>query len=174
MSPHTILVSGTSTLPLSALQAATRRPDRVVLANYANPPYIVPLVEVMRNERTSDETVASVCALLREALWLVQKVFMTPRDVDTIMKTSIGWRWFVAGPFEVFDVAGWDLVLAVASWLLPYLESSPEVPPIVKQKVERGELGVKTGNGFYEWTPASADALRQRSIHAFAHASSRE
>jgi 3-hydroxybutyryl-CoA dehydrogenase len=198
---HTILVSGTSTLPLSALQAVTHRPDRVLLANYSNPPYMVPLVEMMRNERTSDDTVTTVYdlltkigkrpviiqkeipgfianrlqgALLREALWLVQKGFVTPHDVDTIMKTSIGRRWSVAGPFEVFDVAGWDLVLAVASWLLPYLESSPEVPQIVKEKVERGELGVKTGKGFYEWTPASADALRQRIVHAFAHASSRE
>jgi len=198
---HTILVSGTSTLPLSELQAVTHRPDRVLLANYSNPPYMVPLVEMMRNERTSDDTVTTVYnlltkigkrpviiqrevpgfianrlqgALLREALWLVQKGFVTPRDVDTIMKTSIGRRWSVAGPFEIFDVAGWDLVLAVASWLLPYLASSPEVPRIVKEKVERGELGVKTGKGFYEWTPESADALRQRIVHAFAHAASRK
>jgi len=199
--PHTIFVSGTSTLPLSELQSVTNRPDKVLLANYSNPPYIVPLVEMMRNESTSDETVTTVYdlltkigkrpviiqkeipgfianrlqgALLREALWLVQKGFVTPRDVDTIMKTGIGRRWSVAGPFEVFDVAGWDLVLAVASWLLPYLESSPEVPPLVKQKVERGELGVKTGKGFYEWTPESADALRQRIVHAFAHVQSIE
>ena len=199
--PHTILVSGTSTLPLSELQSVTNRPDKVLLANYSNPPYIVPLVEMMRNERTSDETVATVYdlltkigkrpviiqkeipgfianrlqgALLREALWLVQKGFVTAQDVDTIMKTGIGRRWSVAGPFEVFDVAGWDLVLAVASWLFPYLESSPDVPLIVKQKVERDELGIKTGKGFYEWTPESADVLRQRIVKAFARAQSME
>jgi len=198
---HIILVSGTSTLPLSELQSVTNRPDRVLLANYSNPPYLIPLVEIMRNESTSDETVKTVYdlltkigkhpviiqkevpgfvanrlqgALLREALWLVQKGYVTPRDVDTIMKTSIGRRWSVAGPFEVFELAGWDLVLAAVSYLLPYLESSPEVPPLLKQKVEQGELGVKTGKGFYEWTPESAEALRQRIAQALARAQSME
>jgi 3-hydroxybutyryl-CoA dehydrogenase len=198
---HTILVSGTSTLPLSELQSATNRPDRVLLANYSNPPYLVPLVEMMRNERTSDETVTTVYdlltkigkrpvviqrevpgfvanrlqgALLREALWLVQRGFVTPRDVDTIIKAGIGRRWSVAGPFEVFELAGWDLVLAAGSSLLPFLESSSEWPPILKQKVDQGELGVKTGKGFYEWTPESAEELRQRIAQAFASTYSKE
>lgn len=176
---RTILVSGTSTLPLSELQSVTNRPDRVLLVNYSNPPYLIPLVEIMRNEKTSDETVKAVYdlltgigkspviiqkeipgfvanrlqgALVREALWLVQRGVVTPQDIDIIMKNGIGRRWSVAGPFEVFDVAGWDLLLAAAPNVLPYLESSHELPPLVKQKVERGELGVKTGKGFYEWT----------------------
>ena len=192
--PHTILVSGTSTLPLSDLQSVTQRPDRVLLANYANPPYLVPLVEVLRNERTSDETVATVCdlltrigkrpvviqreipgfvanrlqgALLREALWLVHNGIVTPQDIDTIITGGIGRRWAVAGPFEIFDLAGWDLVEDVTSWLFPLLETSPAVPPIVTQKVQQGELGVKTGAGFYEWTPESAAALRQRIASVF-------
>jgi len=86
------------------------------------------------------------------------------------MKNGIGRRWSVAGPFEVFDVAGWDLLLAAAPNVLPYLESSHELPPLVKEKVERGELGVKTGKGFYEWTPESAEALKQRIAQAFARA----
>jgi 3-hydroxybutyryl-CoA dehydrogenase len=191
---HTILVSGTSTLSLSELQSVTNRPDKVLLANYSNPPYMVPLVEMMRNERTSDETVTAVYdlltkigkspvviqrevpgfvanrlqgALLREALWLVQRGVVSARDVDTIMKAGIGRRWSAAGPFEVFELAGWDLVLAAGSLLLPFLESSPEWPPILKEKVDKGELGVKTGRGFYEWTPESAEALRQRIAQAF-------
>ena len=189
----TILVSGTSTLSLSDLAAATQRPDRVLLANYSNPTYLVPLAEVMRNETTSDETVATFCdlltrigkkpvviqkevpgfvanrlqgALLREALWLVQRGVVTAQDIDTIIKSSIGRRWAVAGVFEIFELVGMDLVLAVAEYLLPRLESSPEIPPVLREKVELGELGVKTGNGFYEWTPDSADALRQRIAHA--------
>jgi len=59
-------------------------------------------------------------------------------------------------------------------YLLPYLESSPEVPPVLREKVERGELGVKTGKGFCEWTPESAEELRQRIALAFAHAQSME
>ena len=192
---RTILVSGTSTLPLSDLQSVTNRPDRVLLVNYSNPPFIVPLVEIMRNERTSDATVTTLfellveigkrpvviqreipgfianrlqAALLREALWLVQRGFVTPHDIDAIMKYGIGRRWSVAGPFEVFELAGWDLVIsALESGFLDSLETSTKVPPILKERVEHGELGVKTGKGFYEWTPESADALRGRVASAF-------
>jgi 3-hydroxybutyryl-CoA dehydrogenase len=106
-------------------------------------------------------------ALLREALWLVQKGVVTPQDIDTILTGGIGKRWAVAGPFEIIELAGWDLVEDVTSWLFPFLETSPVVPPIVIQKVQQGALGVKTGKGFYEWTPESADALRQRIAKAF-------
>ena len=189
----TILVSGTSMLSLSDLAAATQRPDRVLLANYSNPSYLVPVAEVMRNENTSDETVATVCdlltrigkkpvviqkevpgfvanrlqgALLREALWLVQRGVVTAQDVDTIIKSGVGRRWAVAGPFEVFELIGMDLVLTGLSYLFPHLENSPEIPPVLEEKVERGELGVKTGKGFYDWTPESTEALRQRIAHA--------
>ena len=188
-----ILVSGTSTLALRELASATRRPDKVVLANYANPPHLVPSVEVMRNQATSDETVATLCELLttvgkrpvviqqevpgfvanrlqmaltREALSLVQRGIVSPQDVDTIIKNGIGRRWAVAGVFEVWELAGWDLIAAMASWLLPDLDASHEVPQILRDKVESGELGVKTGKGFYDWTPESAGALRQRIAHA--------
>jgi 3-hydroxybutyryl-CoA dehydrogenase len=57
-------------------------------------------------------------------------------------------------------------VLAVAAYLLPRLENSTEIPPVLQEKVDRGELGVKTGKGFYDWTPDSTEALRQRIAHA--------
>ena len=64
--------------------------------------------------------------------------------------------------FEIFEIAGWDLVLAAHPYLVPALESSTEIPALLKERVERGELGVKTGKGFYEWPPEAAAALRQR------------
>ena len=188
-----ILVSGTSTLALSELASATRRPDKVVLANYANPPHLVPSVEVLRNEATSDETVATLCELLttvgkrpvviqqevpgfvanrlqmaltREALSLVQRGIVSPQDVDTIIKNGIGRRWAVAGVFEVWELAGWDLISEMGSWLFPDLEASNDVPQLLRDKIESGDLGVKTGKGFYDWTPESAEALRQRIAHA--------
>jgi len=168
----TILVSGTSTLRLSDLAAATQRPDKVLLANYSNPSYLVPLAEVMRKPVVIQKEVPGFVAnrlqgaLLREALWLVQRGVVTAQDVDTIIKSSIGRRWAVAGVFEVYELAGLDLVLAVAEYLLPRLENSTEIPPVLQEKVERGELGVKTGKGFYDWTPDSTEALRQRIAHA--------
>ena len=186
---RTILASNTSTLMPSTLASATQRRDRVLVTHYINPPFLVPLVEVAKSEDTSDETVATVTgllenvgkqpvvvakevigfiasrlqgALLREALWLVENGVATAEDVDVTIKTSLGRRWAVAGVFEVLEIAGWDLVLLIDSILFPELASSPDVSPVMKEMVERGDLGLKSGKGFYDWTPESAEALRQR------------
>ena len=185
---HTILASTTSTLLPSALASATRRPDRVIVAHYFNPPALVPLVEVVRGPETSDETVTTVrdlllhirqascacakeligfigvrlqAALGREACSLVERGVATAEDIDTVVKYSFGRRLAVAGVFEIADLAGLDVYLA-AGPVFRALESSTDVPTILQQKVERGELGVKTGQGFYTWTPESAAALRER------------
>ena len=190
---RTVLASTTSTFAPSELASATRRPEKVLVAHYINPPYLVPLVEIVPAKRTSSETLSTVrdllssigkrpvvvrqevpgfisvrlqMALAREALWLVQEGVASPEDVDTVIKTSLGRRWAVAGVFEVLELAGWDLVSTIASWLLPDLASSTELPPVLTDKLDRGELGVKTGSGFYDWTPESAEALRQRIAHA--------
>ena len=187
--PHTILASNTSTFMPSLLAAATNRPERVIVAHYFNPPHLLPLVELVRGELTSDETVETLralyegigkspavvqreapgfvgnrlqMALLREALAIVDAGIASPRDVDTIIKTSFGRRLAVAGVFEVFEAAGWDLTLAVADQLFPAIDRSPEPPLSLREKVARGELGLKTGRGFYTWTPESASALRNR------------
>jgi 3-hydroxybutyryl-CoA dehydrogenase len=101
-------------------------------------------------------------ALLREALAIVDAGIATPQDVDTIIKNGFGRRLSVAGVFEVFEAAGWDLTLAVASQLFPVIDRSTEPPQSLRDKVARGELGLKAGKGFYEWTPEEAAALRQR------------
>ena len=72
----------------------------------------------------------------------------------------------MAGIFEVFEISGQDLTLAASSYLMPYLNNSSEPSQVLRDRVERGELGVKTGKGFYDWTPETADALRQRIAHA--------
>ncbi len=186
---HTILASNTSSLMPSSLAAATQRPDKVLVTHYFNPPYLLPLVEIVRHRETSDETVTTIfdlltrvgkspavvqkevlgfignrlqAALLREALSIVEQGIATPGDIDTVVKAGFGRRYAAAGPFEVFEIAGWDLVFKVSQYLLPNLQSSTEISPILKQKVETNELGVKTGKGFYDWTPESAEALKQR------------
>jgi 3-hydroxybutyryl-CoA dehydrogenase len=184
-----ILASTTSALLPSALGRATQRPDRVLVAHYFNPPALVPLVELVRGPETSDETVATVrdvllrigkrpavvqtevpgfignrlqAALVREALSLVDRGVATPEDIDTVVKFSFGPRLSVAGVFEVGDLAGLDLYLSVGKLLFTELESSPEVPRVLREKVEQGQLGAKTGQGFYTWTTESAAALRDR------------
>jgi 3-hydroxybutyryl-CoA dehydrogenase len=192
---HAIFASNTSTFMPSLLAAATTRPEQVIVAHYFNPPHLLPLVELVRGELTSDETVATMralyegigkspavvqreapgfvgnrlqMALLREALAIVDAGIASPQDVDTIIRTSFGRRLAVAGVFEVFEAAGWDLTLAVADQLFPAIDRSPEPPPSLREKVARGELGLKTGRGFYDWTPESASALRNRISNALA------
>lgn len=186
---HTILASNTSTFRPSLLAAATRRPDKVLVAHYFNPPHLVPLVELVPGPGTADETLATMhallwsigkrpavvrreapgfvgnrlqIALLREAVSIVEQGIASPQDVDTIVRYGFGRRLAAAGPFEVFDAAGWDVVHAVAAQLLPQIASSTDIPPSVAEMVGRGELGIKTGQGFYAWTPASAAALKER------------
>jgi 3-hydroxybutyryl-CoA dehydrogenase len=189
---HTILASNTSSLLPGKLATATQRPDKVLVAHYFNPPYLLPLVEIVRGEKTSDETVNVVhgllkklgktpvivrkeipgfignrlqTALFREALSLVEKGIATAEDVDIVIKNGFGRRLAAAGVFEIWEIAGWDLILAVAENLVPEIENSTEVSPLLKEKVARGELGTKVGKGFYEWTPETIGALKERIAH---------
>lgn len=190
---HTILASNTSTFMPGQIAERVGRRDRLLVAHYFNPPYLVPLVELVRCQDTSDETVTTMfdlltrigkkpvivqkevpgfianrlqVALLREALHLVDEGVARPQDVDTVIKSSIGRRWAVAGVFEVSEAAGWDILAAVASELLPHINSLTELSSLVTELVERGDLGLKTGKGLYDWTPDSAEALRQRIAQA--------
>lgn len=186
---HTILASNSSTFIPSMLSSVTKRPEKVLVTHYFNPPYLVPLVEVVRHEGTSDETFETVykllvgigkrpvelrketmgfianrlqIALLRECASLVEKGVATPEDIDTVVQNSIGRRLSVAGPFQVFDLAGLDIISAIAVEILPDMESGQTLPSFVAKNVESGNLGVKTGKGTYDWTPETAEALRQK------------
>jgi 3-hydroxybutyryl-CoA dehydrogenase len=186
---RTILASNTSTLLPGMLASATHRPDKVLVAHYFNPPYLLPLVEIVPHGRTSEETVLTLhgllvkigktpvmvqkevpgfignrlqAALFREALSIVENGVASPEDVDTVIKNGFGRRLAAAGVFEIWEIAGWDLISAICANLFPSLESSSRVPALLTDMVERGELGTKAGKGFYEWTPGSVQALKQR------------
>ena len=196
LSPErTILASNTSTFMSSQLAPATGRPDKVVVANWWNPPYLLPLVEVVRGPETSNDTVETLAelltkvgkrpvvlqkeslgfignrmqiALLREAISIVERGIASAEDVDTVVKNSFGRRLAVAGPFEVFDIAGWDTIRAILSQLIPEIESSRDVPALIEEMVAKGDLGLKSGQGFYPWTSEAAASLRQRIAQALA------
>lgn len=184
-----VLASNSSTFMPSRMARATGRPDRVVVTHYFNPPYLVPAVEIVGGPETSNETIEVArrllskagkrsvvlkkeapgfivnrlqIALMREALSIVEQGIASAEDIDVVVRNSFGRRLAVAGPFEVFESAGLDVVLAMMDQLLPQIESSTEVPSAVREMVSRGDLGIKTGKGFYEWTPESGAALRRR------------
>jgi len=183
---HTVLATNTSGLSITRIAAATTRPDRVVGTHFWNPPHLIPLVEVVRGDETSDETTALACriiermgkspvvvhkdvpgfvgnrlqfALLREALAIVEQGIASVADVDTVVKTGFGRRLAVIGPLETADLGGLDVFLAIARYLLPELDCSTEPPALLAQKAQQGKLGSKTCEGFYRWTRAKAQAI---------------
>ena len=100
-------------------------------------------------------------ALAREAISIVERGIADGPTVDEALKNSFGMRIAMLGPIEGCDSAGLDLVLKIHNVVLKDLESSPNPSPLLKAKVEKGELGFKTGKGFYEsWTPEKIKSFR--------------
>lgn len=186
---HAILASNSSTFMPSLMAAVTSRPGQVLVAHYFNPPHLLPLVELVRSDETSDATIAAMhalytkigkspavvqkeapgfvgnrlqMALYREALAIVEAGIASPEDVDTIIHTGFGRRLSVAGVFQIFDAAGLDVTLAVADQLFPDIATSSTAPSLLREKVAQGDLGIKSGRGFYDWPPDEAIALRSR------------
>ncbi len=195
--PHTILASNTTALMPSQIGAKTKRADKILNTHYFNPPYLIPLVELIRSPETSDNTVSVTfdlltaigktpaiiekealgfvgprlqAALIREAFAIVEQGIASAETVDLVVRNSFGRRLSVAGPFEVFELAGWDLVLAAFEELYKDLNSSPNINPLLREMVDTDKLGVKSGKGFYEWTDERQQKLRERMSQALIHA----
>ncbi|MDE0085299.1 MAG: 3-hydroxyacyl-CoA dehydrogenase family protein [Candidatus Poribacteria bacterium] len=195
--PHTILASNTTALMPSQIGANTKRTDKILNTHYFNPPYLIPLVELIRSPDTSDETVSVTfdlltsigktpaiiekealgfvgprlqAALIREAFAIVEQGIASAETVDLVVRNSFGRRLSIAGPFEVFELAGWDLVLDAFEELYKDLNSSPEINPLLKKMVESDKLGVKSGEGFYQWSEERQQALRNRMSQALIRA----
>lgn len=180
---ETILASNTTALSVTAIARDCARPERVLSVHYYLPAHLVPLVDVIPGEKTSPEAVETARrfleelgkspvvfakdvpgsvgprlqqALIGEAIRLVQEGVATPEMVDRVLMQGIGRRLGASGAFDRLDLAGLDLVTAVLRG------SGRPVPPVLSQKVERGELGLKSGQGFYTWTPEASAAFEER------------
>ena len=187
--PHAILASNTTALMPSQIGENVKRKDQILNTHYFNPPYLIPLVELIRSPDTSDETVEVTfellttigktpaiiekealgfvgprlqAALIREAFAIVEQGIASAETVDLVVRYSFGRRLSVAGPFEVFELAGWDLVLAAFEELYKDLNSSSDINPLLRDMVESGKLGVKSQEGFYSWTDEKIQELRDR------------
>ena len=187
--PHAILASNTTALMPSQIGENVKRKDQILNTHYFNPPYLIPLVEMIRSPDTSDETVEVTfellttigktpaiiekealgfvgprlqAALIREAFAIVEQGIASAETVDLVVRYSFGRRLSVAGPFEVFELAGWDLVLAAFEELYKDLNSSSDINPLLRDMVKSGKLGVKSQEGFYSWTDEKIQELRDR------------
>lgn len=185
-SQDTILASNTSSFRITDIASFMKRPERTINTHWFNPPHIVPLVEVIRGEATSDETFDTTYNLLvkigktavriqkeipgflvnraqvalhREVLSLAEMGVASKEDIDLAIKTSIGFRLASLGPLRVMDLGGLDVWGRIFEQLLGEIDSSTELPKSLNEKVDRGELGTKTGKGFFEYSPESIQSL---------------
>ena len=187
--PDAILATNTSVMsPTEIASRATRR-DRIVGTHFWNPPYLIPLVEVVKARDCSDRTVETTMswlaeagkkpircnkdvpgfvanrlqhALWREAISIVEHGIADAKTVDEAVRLSFGLRLPVLGPLENADMVGADLALSIHNYVLPALEGSPRPSPLLADMVARGELGFKSGKGFMEWSEADIAASRKR------------
>jgi len=185
---ETVLASNTSGIPITELAAVCERPHRVIGMHWSNPPHLIPVIEVIKGERTDDRAAAVTTALverigmvparvdkdvagfvenrilyaiMREALHLLDEGVASAEAIDTITKWGIGYKLAVIGPLELLDVAGLDIYTSVASYLNKDLNASGEVSPTVTEKVAAGQLGIKTGDGLFSYTPERIQQLQQ-------------
>jgi 3-hydroxybutyryl-CoA dehydrogenase len=189
VAPDTILASNSSAIPATEIGRNLKHRERVVGTHFWNPPHLVPLVEVIQNEKTSDAVVRATMDLLRdagktpvhvrrdvpgfvgnrlqhamkrEAFALVAAGVCDAETIDIVVKEGFGARTAVLGPMEQSDLVGLDLALDIAEVLYEHLDRTAAAPSILREKVAAGKLGMKTGEGLRKWTPQSADAVRER------------
>lgn len=189
----TILATNTSGLSITSIASACEHPERVGGQHWANPAEIVPLVEVIRGELTSDETLDLIYrvtkklgkepvlvqkdvpgfasnrlqyAVLREAYHLVAEGIVSVEDVDRTLKNGVGFRYPWLGPLETVDLGGVDVFHGVSQYLLPDLSTAQTTPEFLDRLVEEDKLGIKTGEGFYTYDPDDRDEiLRKRDLY---------
>jgi 3-hydroxybutyryl-CoA dehydrogenase len=101
-------------------------------------------------------------ALKREAVALVAAGVCDAETIDTVVKEGFGTRMAVLGPMEQSDLVGLDLTLEIAEVLYADLDRTAGPHPYLRDKVKAGKLGMKSGEGFRQWTPETADAVRRR------------
>ncbi len=185
-----ILGSNTSALSVTAIAMRCRLPERVITTHFWNPPHLIPLVEIVRGEKTSSAVAETLrhllqkCgkapvivqkdrpgqlgnrlqhALLREAIYIIEQGIASAGDVDMALKKGMALRLPAYGLLEHQDMVGLDLALAVQESVTPDLCNQPAAGNLLRNLVERGELGVRTGSGLYDWSQRDPESLvRQR------------
>ncbi len=173
---HTFFASNTSSISITELAAATKRPEKFVGMHFFNPPQLMKLIEIIRGAQTSDEAVQTIREVssrmgkesvlvkkdfpgfivnrilvpaLNEAVFLVQEGVADPEDIDKACQLGLNWPM---GPLRLLDYVGLDTTLNIAHVFLDETNDSKYRPPVLlKNMVRANQLGRKTGRGFYDW-----------------------
>ena len=190
-----ILASNTSSLPLDELAGELDTPARFIGVHYMHPADVLPMVEVIRTSQTGDETLARTVAalkrtgktsivlnrpvvgflinrlqhaILHEAYYLISEGVVTAKDVDDVANWLLGPRMSVIGLIRQKDISGLEVHALVQRGLVPELCHSAESQPAIQRKLENGQLGIKTGVGFYDWRRTDVRAYRSRAADKLA------
>ncbi|MGH2877433.1 MAG: 3-hydroxyacyl-CoA dehydrogenase family protein [Solirubrobacteraceae bacterium] len=182
-----ILATNTSVMSVAEIASRAARRERILGTHWWNPPYLVPLVEVVQAPETDPAVVARTIAFLtalgktavhvrrdvpgfvgnrlQHALWraafgLIDDGVCDAATIDTVIKAGFGMRLPVLGPIENADLIGLDLTLDIHDYILPRLEPPSEPSETLRRLVDEGRLGMKTGAGFLEWSDEQAEQVR--------------
>lgn len=184
-----ILASNTSVMPITEIMSKLSGKHRALGTHWWNPPHMIPLVEVIRTEWTDEPVTQAMMDLLgqagktpvrvekdvpgfignrmqhalwREAISLVERGICDAEAVDTVVKACFGRRLSVLGPLENADLVGTDLTLDIHNTVLADLEDRKGPSPYLERLVETGKLGMKSGEGFRNWSDEEAAQTRER------------
>jgi len=173
--PDAIIASNTSSISISEIASATKRPEKFAGMHFFNPPQLMKLIEIIRGAKTSDETLNTIVDVtkkmgkepvvvkkdvagfvvnrilipaLNEAINLVNEDVATPEDIDKAIKLGLNWPM---GPLTLLDYVGLDTTLAITEVMVKEIDPKYQASPLLRQMVRAGLLGRKTGKGFYDW-----------------------
>jgi len=194
LKPSAIMATNTSGLNINEIAQNLKRKSDFAVMHWWNPPHIIPLVEIAKGEETSEDTVnllveitkkvrhkpvvirknahGFICnriqfAVLRETLHMVEEGIATPEDIDTAMKYGLGFRYAVLGPFESADLGGIDTFHYVSSYLFADLDNSIGPSKVLAGLVNKNQLGLKTGKGFYDYSQVDDGEILGRRDDSF-------
>ncbi|WP_227762109.1 3-hydroxyacyl-CoA dehydrogenase family protein [Zhaonella formicivorans] len=183
------IASSTSAISAEDLAAGLDDKEKLMVAHPYNPPHLVPCVEVVKSQYTSEAAVQFAVdvlrsvgrepvvlkkgapgfignrlqhALYREAVYMVEQGIATPEDIDKTIMSSFGPRYASIGLFEHFDYAGLDLIANIEDYLFPTLCNATQTQDIIREHIAAGKLGFKTGKGMYDWSKKDLDEFRKR------------
>lgn len=192
VSDKTIISSNTSTFPLEELTQRAKNPERFIITHFFNPPQLVPIVEIVKFEKTDENVINKTydlmkkigkspvvlkkeiagfivnriqVAMLREAFHLMETGVATAEDIDIAMKGSMGFKWAFCGPMESQDLAGLQTTKAMAGKIMEDLSNTREVPSFLHEMVENDQHGIRTNKGFYKYEDHGEKAIHTRDDH---------
>jgi len=187
--PDTVLASNSSSFPISQIAEGLPQRQRMIGLHFFMPAHIVPLVEVVLGPDTDQQVADGLATLMRrcgsvpimvrkdvpgfvanrlqhalgrEAFSMIQEGIVTPQDIDNAVRFGFGFRYIAAGPIMQKEHAGLDVHAAAAATIYPTLSNVSEPPPVLADKPGQGQLGMKSGQGFYDWTPEQIAVERAR------------